>query len=188
MKLDNKINKSAIYISFYDASINKVVPEYIPTETTRFGLWFTNKLNDMYLRFGIQLNYWNLRHLLDYEMRKTEDLLFIIHVIEDHDGVAPTRRERKFYTKMNGLYGNEIEQLIKPYITEKKEQDPIVHPYYLAYKKRWIRPKDSQAKRFYHGMDRYELDVMFESLINRSKTESNNYKYKKAYYKRMFKK
>lgn len=182
------MNKNTLYISFYDARAQKMVNEYIPSNTTSIGIRLMNKFNEFYIYFGIQLYYWNYRYMLSFESRKTEDLLFIIHVLEDHDGKPPAKRERRFYSKIYSLYGPEIETLIKPYIIEKKDKDPFIHPYYIAYKKRWLTPKHSQAKRIYHGLDNYELGVMFETLMSgvRKKIEKQNNT--RAYYKKLLKK
>jgi|GEM_PF-5716200 len=176
--------KYDLYISFYDEDKNKIVPEYIPGETTAIGMWFKNKLDDIYSFLGMQTNYWNLRHLLDAEMRKRGDILFIMHVLEEHDGRPSGWRERRFYLKLLRLYRNEIEHLILPYLIEMKELDPIVHPYYLAYKERWIRPKNSQTRRFYHGMSSEESRIMTHTFIEQINSENAKERNKVAYRKR----
>lgn len=182
------MNKKTLLISFYDARARKMLYEHIPSDTTSIGAKLMSKINEFYIYFGIQLYYWNYRYLLSGEHRKAEDLLFIIHVLEDHDGKPPTKREYRFYLKMYNLYGPEIEFLIKPYIIENKQKDPIVHPYYLAYKKRWLTSKHPQAKRLYHGIDNYELDVMFKTLMSGVTKRIKRHYNKRAYYKKVLKK
>ena len=179
------MNKETIYIAFYNPETKKIEPEYIPSDSSRFGMWFRSKVTFTYRRLNIPVYYWNLRHLLDFETRKIEDLLFLIHVIEEHSDKLPLGRERYVYNKLYFLYRSEIENFVLPYIIEKKNRDPIIHPYYLAYKKRWLRPKYSQARRFYHGMHEYELFEMYSSLIQRVSEEGKKNLSKKRYYKKL---
>lgn len=182
------MSKHAIYISFYDENSKKVVPEHIPGDYTKFGMWIRERLCFLYFKLGIESNYWNFRYVLDFETRKTEDLLFIIHVLEEHDGKPPYWRERLFYERLVWKYDAEVRTFILPYINEKNEQNPIVHPYYLAYKKRWLKPKYSQTRRFYHGMDINELSVLMDSFKDRRKAWAQNYRNKHTYYKKQLKK
>lgn len=186
MRLSKSINKDQVYVSFPDVN-GKLVNEYIPKDVGWLGFKVKEAIGLMYAKRGIEIYYWNLRHIMVPETIKQGDLQFIIHVIEDHDGVPTDWRERRFYNKLLKLYYYDVEWFIKPMTDENKSKDPIVHPYYLAYKKRWIKPKDSNFKRSYHGLNRAEAVEMIEIYIEQIKKRRSRFFSQKSYYKKQLK-
>lgn len=163
-----KIPRSdSLYISFVNKQ-GKMENEYIPRNTTRLRKWLEKRRQAVYIKLGIDEHYANYRYILSDDIIKQEDILFIIHVLEQHDGKPDYRRERWFYEKLRLLYQEEIDIFIKPLIEyEKKNGVAITHPYGRAYYKRWISKQNSDMKRLYHGVNPIEASEIIDSMMDK---------------------
>jgi hypothetical protein len=69
MSTISNLNKDALYIAFPDSN-GRLVNEYIPNDTGWIIVWLKDKIYELYIRQGVDINYWNIRHMLHPEMRK----------------------------------------------------------------------------------------------------------------------
>jgi hypothetical protein len=172
--------KDSLYLAFY-SNDNRLEYEYIPNDASRLRRWLEKRRRDVYLKLGIEEHYGNYRHILLGDSIKIEDIAFIIHVLEQHNGIPEYRRESWLYTKLSYLYRNEIEIFIKPYIEYEKKGSAITHPYGRAYYKRWMIRQNPELKRMYHGINSVESseikDAFLEKINRRIKRVGDKQRY-----------
>lgn len=139
--------------------------EYVPSEYNRFENWILIKYRRILDKLNVQHYYWHYRYLLNARSRKSEDLLFLIHVYNEHAGVPTDKHENNFYRKLFRLYDVEFTYLVQAKIDEEKNSRGIADVYAQAYYKKWLRPKTPNMKRLYHGVDSYEIIEMLDAII-----------------------
>jgi hypothetical protein len=164
-----KIDKSAIFISFHYG--DTLIREYIPAPISKYELKAREKYRLLQNKMSVPHYYWHYRHLLDPNDRKIEDLKFLIHVYEEHGGTPIDDYERKYYRSVYNLYTAEFNTLILPKLELENEGRGITHPYANAYYKKWLREKNGNLSRLYHGVDSYEMFDMYTELINNGSQE-----------------
>lgn len=138
--------------------------EYVPSEYNKLENWILFKYRRLLDKFNVQHYYWHYRYLLNARSRKSEDILFMIHVYKEHGGKPTDTKEASFYNKMMRLYGVEFTYLIQAKIDEEKNSRGISDVYAQAYYKKWLRPKTPNMKRLYHGVDNYEIVEMIDTI------------------------
>lgn len=175
------LRSDSLYISFLNKE-GKMTHEYIPRDATRLRRWLEKRRRAAYRKYGIEDHYGNIRHVLIGDGIKIEDIAFIIHVLEQHNGNPEYSRERWLYNKLQFLYHDEIEQFIKPYIEYEKKGSAITHPYGRAYYKRWIMKQNADLKRMYHGVNSDEVIEMADALIEKIDRRIKRNQDKQRYY------
>ena len=138
--------------------------EYVPGEYTNFENWLFGRYIVFLYKHGRKHYYWHYRFCLSIKNRKSEDLLFLIHVYQEHDGKPTDRCEEKFYNKLLREYRNEFEYLIRPKIELESKGKGIADVYAQAYYKKWLRQKTPNMKRLYHGVDSYEVSDLLRTI------------------------
>ncbi|MCA9344501.1 hypothetical protein KC946_01570 [Candidatus Saccharibacteria bacterium] len=117
------------------------------------------------------------------DIRKKEDIKFIFHVLEVHEGEPKLYREKLAYNRLCALYKQELDILLIPKYFADVEKEPITHMYARAYFKRWIQKPSSEWKLTYHGLDFNELldsEIMAIDIMKKElKSMDNRYNYYK---------
>ncbi len=179
---ERKVDKNALFISFYNGEV--LMREYIPAPISKYEFKARKHFRGLQDRLNVPNYYWHFRYLFDPTDRKIEDLKFLIHVYEDHGGTPEDDYERKYYKRVFNLYSAEFNTLIKPKLELENEGKGATHPYANAYYKKWLREKNGNLTRFYHGVDIYEMnDMLTETLYNFDK-EYTKLKATSDYYNR----
>ena len=178
--------KDSLYISFYNSD-KKIANEYIPADASKLRSWLETRRHKIYWKYGIEEHYGNYRHVLIGDSIKIEDIAFIMHVLEQHNGRPDYRRERWLFNSLSYLYKDEIENFILPYIENEKKGSAIIHPYGRAYYKRWMIRQNPDLIRMYHGVnfeESFEIrDAFFEKIDRLIKRHQN----KQTYYDKKLK-
>jgi hypothetical protein len=143
---------------------NGTKPEYVPANYNNFEAWIFRKYAHFLHRHGRQQYYWHHRYLLSPRSRKSEDLLFMMHVYIEHNGEPEDKYEKNFYKKLWRMYGIEFSYLIQAKIDQEKQGKGIPDVYAQAYYKKWLTPKTPNMKRLYHGVDSYEIIDLLETM------------------------
>ena len=180
--------KNDFFITFiYDLKERR---EYIPEQYNKYEMW----IRSSYIRIMFHFNsvfpnyyYWHVRHWMSAEERKMQDLLFMIHVYEDHDGVPINRREKWFFNHCWNMYSTEFSKFIVPKLQLNSEGDVPTHEYALAYYKRWLRKPSANFKKIYHGVDLYELSEIIDEVYAMNNRELKKIMNKENYEKRKLK-
>lgn len=182
-------DKDALYITFLHQ--NGETREYIPSEYNKHEVWLRRQYIYFMFRFHKYFPnyyYWHIRHMLTAKDRKIQDLQFMIHVFNDHNGIPENRRERWFYGHCWKLYGKEFIDLIAPKIILNEEGDVPNHEYALAYYKRWLREPRPNIKISYHGVSLFELEEIFHEIDHIYHAEYIKLRNRTNYEKRKLKK
>ncbi|MCA9349319.1 hypothetical protein KC878_04250 [Candidatus Saccharibacteria bacterium] len=164
-----KTNTDQLHMAFHVG--DTMAYEYIPAEVSatyidflRYVRWILTKLHKPHYY------YWQYRHLYDIQTRKQEDLRFIMHVWQDHQGKPTNRMEKWHYYKAMRLYGSEVEAFVLPKLRCEGKGQAITHEYALAYYKRWLyKDADPELKCFYHGVEIDEIVELIDRMIARTK-------------------
>lgn len=174
-------------LSFYIDKKNTVT-EYIPKDAGKFYDWYRYNLRSVQNKLNMPHYYWHYRHLQSPELMKIADLQFMIHVYSDHEGLPEDKWERHHYRNAYSLYSTEFENLIVPKLLEEKENRAIIHPYAVAYYKRWLKKPNPHIKQFYHGVSSYDRIELLLSIRDVEVESSKRYKWRKKYHNQKVKK
>jgi hypothetical protein len=166
-----KVDKNALFISFYKG--DTLIREYIPAPVSKYESKARIKYRILQDKLNVPNYYWHFRHLLDPDNRKIEDLKFLIHVYEEHGSTPVDDYEKKYYSRVFNLYSAEFNTLIKPKLALNSIGKGANHPYANAYYKKWLREKNGNLTRLYHGVDIFEMEDMYYELLNNFDAEMN---------------
>lgn len=167
-------NKSEIHISFlYE---NDLINEYIPTEINKWFCSLLNKRLFYFIEHRKPIYYNHMRHLLPFNIRKMQDLNFIKHVYDIHDGQPEDIKEFRIFERLQEYYGPEYDSLIKPKYDEEKEGRGIADVYARAYYQKWLRKKLPEFSLLYHGANGEELLATVKLVNEINSKEYRNYR------------
>ena len=153
--------------------------EYIPHAYTKIMHWLADRRFYHLALSGKDIYYWHTRYRWDPYMRKKNDIAFILHVLNAHNGEPELPQENKWFIKLWNLYSKELsymelETAKDSPIAWRKEKLVLGDPYAYAYKHKWIDSTFAvaQSKTLYHGVNfteynriNQELKKLFESEI-----------------------
>jgi len=184
--LEKRVDKSTFFLTFY---VNgKPYTEHIPTEIGKLEASLRTEYRKILDKFGTAHYYWHYQQYFTSKLKKSEDLLFMQHVYEEHEGDPKDKHEKKYFNKMVQLYGIEYYTLVAPKIALEKESKTATHDYALAYYKRWLAKPTPNMKRLYHGIDEYEVVEILQDIISIHKRERSKMRNKENYLLRKLRK
>lgn len=126
--------------------------EHVPADWTRYAPKLCWQMILLRNKLGLNIYYWQTRHLYTAYVRKNLDMMFAAHVLQEHDGKPEHSTERKHYIRLLKKYGNEI-TYFEPLIREMKVgSDRYLDGYLRVYKEKWLNQPFPEMVMLYHGV------------------------------------
>ena len=147
-------NRTELHISFFIDG--KLLNEYIPANIPRWQYWILDKRINYRINHGKPIYYNHVRYLMPHDIKKMQDLNFLKHVFEIHDGQPTDSTEYKIFERLYEYYELEYEYLVRPKYDAEKENRGVEDVYARAYYRKWLRKKIPEISLQYHGADAKE--------------------------------
>jgi hypothetical protein len=170
MPLPNQNDSNEPLLHFPDGN-GQYVSEHIPHDLAKLEIWLRQQYTLYRIKHNKDIYYWHTRFWYSPQKRKQEDIKFIRHVWEVHDGEPVDQAEQRWFKRLWSNYGKELayveSELAKDSSSARKGLTPRrSHPYAVGYISRWYTP-DTQVPEevmLYHGIQTSDFVDLFDML------------------------
>lgn len=155
------------------------VSEYIPSASHFIKNYLYSVRLSFLLRFRRPIYYYHLRYLLNPIFRKQCDLLFISHVLIDHQRPID-KTEQRHFVKIYSKYTQELQYFMPIVVAYNDKLLREWSVYMQAYADMWLIPMFPEIKLYFHGDNQTDFSDFLDRHYKTYKDANKRFRAKTA--------